>query len=39
VWSYKLINLGWLLRVNWQLKASTHNAEAFTVYVSRKGSF
>ena len=39
VWSYKLISLGWLLRVNWQLKASTHNAEAFTVYVSRKGSF
>lgn len=39
VWSYKLLNLGWLLKSGWSLKASTHNAETFTVYVSRKGSF
>jgi len=39
VWSYKLVDLGWLLKLNWKLKASTHNAETFNVYVSRKGSF
>lgn len=39
VWSAKLINLGWLIRTNWLLKASTHNAETFNIYVSRKGSF
>lgn len=39
VWSYKLVDLGWLLKLNWKLQASTHNAETFNVYVSRKGSF
>ena len=39
VWSAKLLNLGWLIRTNWLLKASTHNAETFNIYVSRKGSF
>jgi protein required for attachment to host cells len=38
VWSQALSNLGWVLPPTWVLKASTHNAEAFNVLVTRGGN-
>ncbi len=38
--SFRLTDLGWLLPATWvHLRASTHNAEAFNVVITRAGDF
>jgi hypothetical protein len=39
VWTYNLVDLALVLKNNWKLRASTHNAETFNVLVVRAGDF
>ena len=39
VWSYTLLNQGLVIPTGFSLRASTHNAEAFNILVTRAGDF